>query len=176
MIFDKPLEIERKFLIHMPAVETLRALGGVPHDITQTYLSNGPAGENRRVRRSQSGERVIYTYTQKKRLTDRTCIEEEHELLEDAYTALLQDARAESATLTKTRWKIPFDGHVVEVDIYPFWQEFAVLEVELTSEDETFRIPEEIAIFREVTGERLYKNTALADWLFAHPHEAPPIT
>lgn len=175
MIFDKPLEIERKFLIHMPKLETLLALGGAPHEITQTYLTNGPEGENRRVRRSEQGGEVTYTYTQKKRITDLTCIEEEREIDESEYQGLLSDARKGSATLTKTRWKIPFDGHIVEVDIYPFWEEYAVLEVELKSEEETFSIPEELTIFREVTGERLYKNTALADWLFAHPEEAPPV-
>lgn len=176
MTSDKPLEIERKFLIHMPAVEALKALGGVPHSISQTYLHTGSNGENRRVRRSQAQETIIYTYTQKKRITDVTCIEEEREITEAEYTALLLQKRERSATLSKTRWKIPYEGHIVEVDIYPFWGDYAVLEVELASEDEAFAIPQEITILREVTGERLYKNTALADWLFAHPHEAPPVT
>jgi CYTH domain-containing protein len=51
---------------------------------------------------------------------------------------------------------------LLEIDVYPFWSRQAVLEIELASESEEFKIPHEIKILREVTEEGAYKNAALA--------------
>ena len=59
--------------------------------------------------------------------------------------------------------------------MYPFWDEVAVLEVELESETEELVLPPEITILREVTTEGMYKNTNIAKWLFAHPGTPLPL-
>ena len=51
---------------------------------------------------------------------------------------------------------------MLEFDIYPFWQDRAILEIELTCEDEVPDIPEYVSIIRDVTGEKAYKNRQLA--------------
>jgi len=48
------------------------------------------------------------------------------------------------------------------VDLYPFWQDQAVLEVELEQEDDLISIPPELTVLREVTGDAAYKNAVLA--------------
>ena len=48
------------------------------------------------------------------------------------------------------------------MDVYPFWSDRAVLEVELESEDEAFDIPPFISVIKEVTGDKRYSNKALA--------------
>lgn len=171
---DKPLEIERKYLIRMPD-EAVLSSHGKAYRLTQTYLTGGPNGENRRVRKTVRGDCVTYTYTQKTRLTALSCIEEERALTEEEYTAILAEAREDSAPVHKTRWRLPYGTQVLEVDIYPFWQEVAVLEVELTGEDEAVRLPPWISLIREVTGEGRYKNTQIAVWLRNHPGEPLPI-
>ena len=64
--------------------------------------------------------------------------------------------------IKKTRYAIPFDGHIVEVDVYPFWSDRAVMEIELLSEDEAYTVPECIEIIKEVTADKRYSNRALS--------------
>ena len=175
MIFDKPLEIERKFLCHMPSATDIIEAGGVPYRLCQTYLTHGPNGENRRVRQSIRGEDTTYTYTQKTRKTPVTCIEEERVITEEEYHAYLTEAREGSAPVQKTRWKVPYGGHTLELDLYPFWQAYAILEVELAHEDEEILLPSWLSVLREVTEDARYKNTAIADWLYLHPDTPLPI-
>ena len=71
--------------------------------------------------------------------------------------------RDESAqTIEKERIMIPFAGHTVEVDIYPFWQDRAVAEVEVSGEEEEVLLPDTIKVIREVSDDRRYKNARLA--------------
>jgi len=51
----------------------------------------------------------------------------------------------------------------LEIDIYPFWNDKAILEIESCSEDEPVNIPKEIKIIKEVTADEKYKNKSLAE-------------
>ncbi len=169
-----PLEIERKFLIAMPSGAYLGGAGATKWEIAQTYLTHAGEG-SRRVRRTECGGNVTYTMTVKTRRTAMTCTEQERELTETEYQAALSEARPDSETVHKCRYRIPYAGHTLEIDVYPFWQDTAVLEVELQSEDEAFGLPPEIRVLREVTGEGLYKNTSIARFLHDHPGEPLPL-
>ena len=157
-----PLEIERKFLIEYPdPVWLAQQPGSRRVEIVQTYLlSDGSS--TRRVRSWTEAGRTVYIRTCKRRLSDRTRVEVEDELTEADYLALLSQADPARHPLEKTRWCIPFDSHVLEIDLYPFWNDQAVLEVELKSEDEAFLLPPEIRVIREVTEDPRYLNSSLA--------------
>ena len=148
---------------------------GARWDIVQTYLLPQGSEDNRRVRKSQKGECIIYTHTAKTRVNALTCHEEEAEITQEAYEDALRDIRPESMPVSKTRYKIPYGAHVLEIDIYPFWQDTAVLEVELKSEEEVVALPPEILVLREVTGEGRYKNTSIARWLYTNPDTPLPL-
>ncbi|MBQ8351333.1 MAG: hypothetical protein IJY20_04740 [Clostridia bacterium] len=167
-----PLEIERKFLIRMPNVDMLTAQDGVRiKHLTQTYLLAGP-GVTARVRKIKEDGRVTYVRTEKRRLSDRTAEETECEIDEATYRAALRVADQERLPIHKTRYAIPYKGHVMEVDIYTFWDDRATLEVELSSEDEDFALPPYLSVVAEVTADRRYKNAQLAKEI---PHdELPP--
>jgi CYTH domain-containing protein len=62
----------------------------------------------------------------------------------------------------KTRYAFPFGEHTVEIDVYPFWDDRAIFEVELKNENESFEIPDFIDIIKEVSEDGRYKNTNLA--------------
>ena len=162
-----PLEIERKYLIRMP--DPVHLAEAERWDIVQTYLV--PVGEegSRRVRRAATGDTVRFTHTAKTRLTPVTCVEEERTLTLPEYEACLAEARPDSQPVVKTRYRIPYAGHLLELDVYPFWQDTAVLEVELTGEEEQISLPAWIKVLREVTEEPLYKNTSIAKWLKKYP-------
>ena len=157
-----PLEIERKFLIEMPDVCWLEGRPGCRvRAITQTYLVK--EGEYRaRVRKSVTDGVVTYTHTAKKHLTNMTRVEKETVIDEAAYLAFLAQRDPLRAAIEKTRYAFPYEGHVIEVDIFPFWTDQAVLETELQSEGEALILPPELHLIREVTDDPAYTNAALA--------------
>ena len=159
---QEPLEIERKFLIEYPDLSWLRQQPGSRRaEIVQTYLlSDGSS--TRRVRSWTEAGRTSYIRTCKRAVSDRTRVEVEDELSEADYLALLKEADPTRHPVEKTRWCIPFDSHVLEIDLYPFWNDQAVLEVELQNEEEEFLLPSEICVIREVTGDPRYLNSSLA--------------
>ena len=75
---------------------------------------------------------------------------------------LLVRRREEGVTLRKTRWCMLYAGRVLEIDVYPFWEHTAVLEIELPDEGAPVSIPPQIRVLREVTADRRLKNAVLA--------------
>lgn len=152
-------EIERKYLIEYP---DLNILENYPKsDIAQTYLKTND-GMTSRVRKRTSGGVTKYIFTEKKRITDVKCIENERELSAVEYEELLKLADTERRTVIKTRYCVPYNGRVVEVDIYPFWSDRAIAEVEMESENEEVCLPDFIKVIRDVTAEKAYKNASIA--------------
>ena len=156
---NAPLEIERKFLISYPDRAKLEALPCcVVREIVQTYLSGGAA----RVRKSTGSDGSVYTHTEKRKISELTRIEIEREISAQEYAEYLKAADPAFRPIEKTRLCIPYEGHTFEIDIYPFWQDKAVAEVELKSEDEEIIFPDWLDIIKEVTFDPSYKNVSLA--------------
>lgn len=155
-------ETERKFLIAYPDREALLRLeGATVSEITQTYLLH-PEGLSERVRRRVYADRTEYYHTVKRFLTAMTSEERERTVTKEEYEALLERRDPARAPIQKTRICIPHEEHLLEIDLYPFWKKQAVLEVELETEDTPISIPPYLTVLREVTGEKAYKNRALA--------------
>lgn len=158
----KKNEIERKFLIAMPNEQMLAALPGAECDaIVQTYLL-AEAGITSRVRRRTTRAGVVYTATEKRRISAVTAIEEERRIGEEEYRALLLRADPALRPIEKRRYTIPYEGLYLEIDVYPFWKRTAILEIELPSEDAPYTIPPYLTLLSEVTEDRRYKNVSLA--------------
>ena len=49
-----------------------------------------------------------------------------------------------------------------EIDVYPFWNDRAIMEIELDDEGQEIIFPPEIQIIREVTSDKRYTNSSLA--------------
>ena len=47
-------------------------------------------------------------------------------------------------------------------DVFPFWKDKAIAEIELREENAEIRFPDEIKVIREVTYDESYKNASLA--------------
>lgn len=154
-------EIERKFLIRRPAAAWLEA-NCQGSDIIQTYLKTEAAGHSDRVRRREGKDGVVYTHTVKRRISDLRREEQEREISEGEYHALLQRADPERRSIEKRRYVLAYEGKDFEIDVYPFWQDRAVMEIELADEAEAVKLPPEIEIIKEVTRDRRYTNAALA--------------
>lgn len=157
-----PIEIERKFLIRYPDTDMLCRQSGVRRMvITQTYLT-AEKGITARVRKIEENGAVRYVSTEKKRISARSATEIEHDLSREQYESLLKNADATRNTIEKVRYAVPFGSHTAEIDLYPFWTDRAVLEIELSSEDEACALPGFVELIREVTEDVRYKNVNLA--------------
>ena len=153
-------EIERKFLIRRPDRRFLeqRAVGS---EITQTYLLSEP-GETNRVRARRTGDQVSYTHTRKYKINSMRRVELEREISKTEYERLLELTDPERRPIRKERWVLEYHGQFFEIDLFPFWERQAYLELELTDEEQAIDFPPELEILREVTGDKRYTNAALA--------------
>ena len=164
MSAGKHCEIERKYLIRYPDIKTLQAQKGVEQwEIVQIYLTVSGPGETRRIRQVVSGGEIKYYKTFKKHLTDLTNEEDEGEIDQLEYIHLCQEQQPGCKPVGKTRYRIPYEGHILEFDIYPFWNDRAILEIELEREDEGAALPEYVRVIRDVSDDVAYKNRQLAE-------------
>ena len=162
---SEPFEIERKFLIRRPSEAWLSA-NAERSDIEQTYLVRPDGGGRARVRKRSTSLSTIYTHTVKHRVNDLRALELEEEIDEDEYRLLLRQADPKRRTIFKSRYCLPFGGHVFEIDVFPFWPDQALMEIELDCEEQNFAMPEGIDVIREVTADKNYSNASLARQLF----------
>ncbi len=164
MSAGKHCEIERKYLIRYPDIKTLQTQKGVEQwEIVQIYLTVSGPGETRRIRQVVSGGEIKYYKTFKKHLTSLTNEEDEGEIDQLEYIHLCQEQQPGCKPVGKTRYRIPYEGHILEFDIYPFWNDRAILEIELEREDEGAAIPDYVQIIRDVSADPAYKNRSLAE-------------
>ena len=154
-------EIERKYLIRMPDPDFLRQ-NASPTEIVQTYLLPPAPHINARVRKRGRDGDWTYTHTEKTRLSDLRRIENERQISREEYETLLQSADPGRNVIQKTRWVLPWKGQNFEIDIFPFWTDRALMELELEDEAQTIELPPRIRVLREVTADYRYLNSSLS--------------
>lgn len=153
-------EIEKKYLIEYPNLEALEKYNYRKIDIEQTYLLSD-VGSHRVRKRGYNGE-YAYIETVKVRITESMCNEYEQYISEEQYNELLKKADPSKNTIFKTRYCFLFENKYMELDIFPFWDDKAFLEVELLSLDERVELPPEISVIKDVSNDKRYKNNYLA--------------
>lgn len=157
-----PIETERKFLIHIPSFADLEKQNNFSiKSIIQTYLQSD-GKKNIRVRSIVENNNTKYIKTIKERISTLSCYEDESVISYDEYTSLLLLADKEKRSIHKTRYSFEYCGHILEIDVYDFWNDRATLEIELKDENEDFSIPSFIKIIKEISADSRYKNTNLA--------------
>lgn len=158
-----PLEIERKFLIEYPDINWLDSNPLCKRvEIIQTYL-RADEGEERRIRQRGANGNFVYFYTHKKRVSDLKRIESEHRISKEEYLRLLMEADTEKRQIRKTRYCLTHQNQYFEIDIYPFWTDKAIVEIELNDEEQEIVFPDQLRIIKEVTNDESYKNASLAE-------------
>ena len=162
----EPYEIERKYIIDIPNIKELEKLPNCTKvDITQTYLKSNDDTE-RRVRARGIDGNYIYYLTEKRKINSLKRVEVERRLEPNEYIKLLMDADTNLKPIHKTRYCLTENNKYFEIDIYPQWDNQAIMEIELSSEDDIVKTPEFINIIKEVTEDENYKNYNMA-------HEMP---
>lgn len=158
-----PTEIERKFLIKMPTAEQIEALGCVSKaNIIQTYLKKGDNVTERRIRqRGDQKNGFTFYYTEKTDISAGVRIEDERKITPEEYLRLLAEADTSLHQISKVRHCFVYNKKYFEMDIYPFCNEYAIVEIELNNINEEFELPP-LDFVKEVTDDANFKNFALA--------------
>ena len=89
-------------------------------------------------------------------------VEIERRLTQREYLTLLMEADPAMHPIRKTRYCLTWEEQYFKIDVYPFWDDKAIVEIELSDENAEIRFPKELKVIREVTGDVGYKNYALA--------------
>ena len=159
-----PLEAAKRYLIACPDLSWLESLPNCRKvEMLQTWLL-ARAGNELRVRRRGENGNYIYYKTFKRRMADDVQIELEEPLSEEEYLDLLIEADPAKRALHWTRYCLTHEGQYFEIDVYPFWSDRAIVEIELREEDEEIRFPQELQVLREVTHDKNYQYPALAEY------------
>lgn len=146
-------EIERKFLVK----EMPRGLGDYrTSEIIQGYLN--VTEEDNEIRVRKKGDMYYQTVKSGKGLMRK---EVEFEIGEKVFNALWP--LTEGKRIEKTRYDIPYDGLVIELDVYlGSLAGLVVAEVEFLSVEESGRFAPPAWLGREITGDIRYSNADLA--------------
>ena len=158
----KHFEIERKFLIDYPNLNFLnniKTCRKIP--ITQAYLTTPDEGYFR-IRKRGEGKNAVYIKTVKIKISDIKRIEIENYISEKEYNEYMSKKEYITGIISKDRYCIVWNSTYYELDIYPFWNDKATIEIELLSENQQYKLPDFIKLIREVTFEQEYRNLALA--------------
>ena len=158
----EPFEIERKFLIKYPDIQKLESLPNCKKvEIIQTYLVSKNGDETRIRQRGENGE-YVYFLTTKHTINGLKRVETERRLSKEEYLRLLMNADTSKKQIRKNRYCWMYENQYFELDVYPFWNNKAILEIELCDENAKIKLPREIEVIKEVTGDPAYKNAILA--------------
>lgn len=158
----EPFEIERKFLIEYPDIHWLESISNCQRiEIIQTYLKSDNEDEIR-VRQRGIGGNYIYFETIKRKVNNMKRVEIEKRLSQEEYLKRLMDADTTRKQIRKTRYCLTYENQYFEIDVYPFWKDKAIAEIELSEETTEIHFPKQIKVIKEVTDDEAYKNASLA--------------
>lgn len=160
-------EIERKFIVHQSDFLELKNHTKVKRkNVIQFYLySNDPEVE-RRIRTVYTVDSdFVYYYTEKRAVSNDNQIsrfEEENIIEGSRFIELLFEIDDNLQPILKKRFTFTFENQFFELDIFNFEKEYALLEIELESEDSEISLPFEFKNSFEVTNNPNFKNSQIA--------------
>lgn len=158
----KHFEIERKFLIEYPNLDVLNKMKTCRRiPITQAYLTTPEEGYFR-IRKRGEEKNAVYIKTVKIKISDIKRIEIENYISEKEYNEYMNKKKYITGVISKDRYCIVWNSSYYELDVYPFWNDKATIEIELLAENQPYKLPDFIKLIREVTFEQEFRNLALA--------------
>ena len=155
----EPIETERKYLIKYPDPDLLASYPFCRKtEIEQTYL----VLRGERIRRRGAEGSYLYFHTAKRGIDGMRRYENERRIGKAEYDELMKLADPGRGTLKKDRYCLVYNERYFEIDVYPFWDDKAVMEIELCDGNEKVDLPPFIEVIKEVTGDPTYSNASLA--------------
>lgn len=156
-------EIERKFLVEKLDEKLLNSRASKVKHIEQSYLTPSEEFPVRRTRKVTTMGEEKYFFTLKRDVNGTFVREEiEDEITVNQYLELQKERDFALNQIVKTRYVIEENGLIFELDRFPFFPSFDVLEVELKWESEQFELPNYFNVIKEVTTDYRFTNVSLA--------------
>lgn len=160
---SEPLEIERKYLVKIPDMETIKKQKDYKiAEMTQMYLDDNGQYAGIRIRKSLCSGKISCKKTIKRDITPLKRIEIESDITLQEYEALSKYCDPGYKPIHKWRHSFSYKNQTIELDIYDFWKDRATVEVEMASESQEVELPDFIEVIKEVTEDRRYRNRSLA--------------
>lgn len=95
-------------------------------------------------------------------MSDVKRVEIERRLSQAEYLKLLMEADMTKRQIRKTKYCLTYENQYFEIDVYPFWTDKAIAEIELSDENAAIAFPKQIKVIKEVTDDDSYKNASLS--------------
>lgn len=154
-----PSQYQEKIIVKKPTIEYLLGKKAQKRSIIQVYLkSNGK--EERRIRMMGDGSNFVYYLTKKAVGNYNDYIEKS--ISKDVYDALMLEMDTKRRPIIKDRWYFSEGSTYYNLDIYPNWENHAVLEIRGSREDVTIKLPKDMVEVRNVTGDIRFSNYSLS--------------
>jgi CYTH domain-containing protein/predicted ATPase len=160
---EPAFEIERKFLITTPDITALLANAELQchmDEIVQTYLVL-EADKEVRLRARGHDSDWSYTKTTKKGHGLKR-VELEDIITKEQYRDDLNGASGRLPSVHKRRYVFIYQNQCFEIDVYPWLEDVAIMEIELSREDQDVKLPDFINVIHEVTGQEHFSNASIA--------------
>ena len=155
-------EVERKFLIEYPDIEMLESLSNCERvEITQHYLRSDDSHELR-IRKRGTREWNTFYLTEKEIDGARRHLSRRERIELREYETLLTQADPALRPIEKTRYCLTYEGQYFEIDVYPCWDDQAIIQIEKPDEEAPINFPPQVKVIREVTHDPDYRNLAIA--------------
>ena len=106
--------------------------------------------------------KYTYSKTEKINVSDIKRIEKETRLTQEEYIQELVNMDINKGQIIKDRYCLTYKNQYFEIDIYPFSNDLAILEIELNNELQEIEFPYYLDILKEVTEDPRYRNSNLA--------------
>lgn len=156
-----PSQHQEKLIVKKPSIEYLLKKKAQKRSIIQIYLkSNGK--EERRLRMMGDGNNFVY-YLTRKGICNYNDYQEKS-ISKDVYDTLMLEMDTSRHPIIKDRWYFSEGDTYYNLDIYPNWEHYAVLEVRGAKDAIAFNIPNGIKEIRNVTEDIRFANYSLSKY------------
>lgn len=129
--------------------------------ILQHYLKPGD-GHERRIRMRQTGDVIMYTYSDAKYLSNNERIKTDRVLTEKQYKDYFIQVDKNLNVLDKMRYSFIAGNEFFKVEVFDFDKTKGILSVDVPVDGHEVKIPDYIKIIKDVTNDMAYKNYYLA--------------
>lgn len=158
-----PLRSQRKYLIEKPSLEQLAQHTSFSvTNVMRTYLNQSEFGAERRILQVGQNGDFVYYYSERRILANGEIAEQEEHIDEKNYLALLMDADTRFHPLGCKQISFIYCNQNFRIDLYPFSDDHAVMQLDLTSVSEGIVLPDFLSVIREVTDDPSYRSYAIS--------------
>ena len=159
-----PVEKFSKYLIEVDD-ELLKKIAGEANysesHIVQHYLRS-ENGYERRIRSRQTGEDIMYSYSEANYLSTNERVKVDKVLTERQYKDYFHEVDTDLNVIDKMRYSFISNGIFYKLDVFDFDTSKGILSIDEPADEGDIVLPDYIRVVKDVTGDLNYKNYYLA--------------